>query len=202
MLCVSFSSKFKATNIILKHILKFKAHDQSIQARKKLFFHLIVNNYLCNIFCKFLIKIESTWRCNIKEQTSLLTSLYCDRTVKSSYKRCSMKKKLFLNISKYSKEITVLESFFKKVKKRRQHRFFCVYCIIFKAIYLERNLRVAAFLTASMVYCYMGRKVQGLDCIIALGFRIQITGLVFCFKVSISSLEPSPDLCLKSLTDI
>ena len=91
MLCVSFSSKFKASNIILKHILKFKAHGQSIQARKKLFFHLIVKNYLSNIFCKFLIKIESTWRCNIKEQTSLLTSLYCDRTVKSSYKRCSIK---------------------------------------------------------------------------------------------------------------
>ena len=94
----------------------------------------------------------------------------------------------------------MLESFFKKVKKRRQHRFSCVYCKSFKAIYSERNSAVAAFLTASMVYCYMGLKIQGLDCIIALGFRIQVTGLVSCFKVSISRLEPSPDLCLKSLT--
>ena len=37
MLCVSFLSKSKATNVSSKHIPKLKAHDQSIQARKKLF---------------------------------------------------------------------------------------------------------------------------------------------------------------------
>ena len=33
--------------------MKSKARDQSIQARKKLFFHVIVKNYLCNVSRKF-----------------------------------------------------------------------------------------------------------------------------------------------------
>ena len=68
-LCVSFSSDSKATNVFQKHILKSKPRDQSIQARKKLFCHLIVKNYLCNILSKFLIKIESAWRRNQKTDT-------------------------------------------------------------------------------------------------------------------------------------
>ena len=48
-LCVSFSSKSKAINIFPKHILKSKARDQSTQAMKKLFCHVIVKNYLCNV---------------------------------------------------------------------------------------------------------------------------------------------------------
>ena len=35
--------------MLLQNILKSKACDQSIQARKKLFGHMIVKNYLCNI---------------------------------------------------------------------------------------------------------------------------------------------------------
>ena len=58
-LCVTFSSKSKATNVFPKHILKSKAHDQSIQARKNLFCRVIVKNYLCNVLCKFLIKMEA-----------------------------------------------------------------------------------------------------------------------------------------------
>ena len=48
-LCVSFSSKSKAINGFPKHILKWKTRDQSIQTRKKLFCHVIVKNYLCNV---------------------------------------------------------------------------------------------------------------------------------------------------------
>ena len=56
--CVSSPSKSKAT-VFQKHILKTKAHDPLIQAKKKLFCLLRVNNYLCNILCvKFLIEIE------------------------------------------------------------------------------------------------------------------------------------------------
>ena len=73
-LCVSFSSKSKAINVFPKHILKSKTHDQSIQAGN-FFFHVIVNNCLCNILQKFLIKIKSTWRCEIKEQAPQLTLL-------------------------------------------------------------------------------------------------------------------------------
>ena len=60
MLCVSFSSKSKATNVLTKDILKSKARDKSVQARKKLFCHVIVKNCLCYVLCKFLIKFEST----------------------------------------------------------------------------------------------------------------------------------------------
>ena len=60
VLCVNFSSKSKAINVFSKHILKSKARDQSIQAKKKLFCHVIVRNCLCNVSWKFLIKIENT----------------------------------------------------------------------------------------------------------------------------------------------
>ena len=35
--------------MLLQNIVKSKAYDQSIQARKKLFGHMIVKNYLCNM---------------------------------------------------------------------------------------------------------------------------------------------------------
>ena len=66
--CVSFSSKSKAINVFLKHILKSKTRNQSIQARKKLFCHVIVKNYLCNVSRKFLIKIESMWGAKSKSR--------------------------------------------------------------------------------------------------------------------------------------
>ena len=111
-----------------------EARNKSVQARKKLFCHVIVKNYLCNVLCKFLIKIESTWRREIKEQASHLTLLYCGRTVRSSHRRCSIKK-LFLKILQYPQETPVLEFLFKKVaglkarsfiKKRHQLRCFLV----------------------------------------------------------------------------
>ena len=59
-LYVNFSSKSKATNVFPKHILKSKARDKLIQARKKLFCHVIVKNYLCYVLRKILIKFAST----------------------------------------------------------------------------------------------------------------------------------------------
>ena len=59
---VSFSSKLKATNVFPKHILKGKARDKLIRARKKLLYHVIVKTYLCNVLCKFLTNFEITWR--------------------------------------------------------------------------------------------------------------------------------------------
>ena len=113
-LCVTFSSKLKAINIFPKHILKSKARDrdQSNQVRKKLFCHVIVKNYLSNISRKFFIKIESTWRRKGKEQALQPTLLYRGRTVRSSHRRCCIRK-LFLKILQYPQEITVLESIFK-----------------------------------------------------------------------------------------
>ena len=112
--CLRFSSKSKTTNVFPKHILKSKVRDQWIQARKKGFCHVTVKNYLCNVSCKFLIKTESTWRCEIKEQTPQLTLLYYDRTVRSSHQRFSIRK-LSLKTLQYSQESPVLESIFKNV---------------------------------------------------------------------------------------
>ena len=94
---VCFSSKSKAINIFSKHILKSKARDLSIQAKKKLFCHVIVRNYLCNVSWKFLIKIESMWRREVKQQAPQLTLVYRGRTVRSSHRMCCMRK-LFLKI--------------------------------------------------------------------------------------------------------
>ena len=112
-LCVSFSSKAKAI-VFPKHILKSKARDHSNQTSKKLFCHVIIKNYLSNVSWKFLIKIESTWRREIKEQAPQLTLLYRGRTVRSSHRRCCIRK-LFLKILQYPQETPVLESIFKKV---------------------------------------------------------------------------------------
>ena len=62
-----FFSKLEAINVFPKHILKSKARDQSIQAKKKLFWHRIVH-CLCNVSRMFFIKIERMWRWEIKEQ--------------------------------------------------------------------------------------------------------------------------------------
>ena len=114
-LCVSFSSKSKAINVFPKHILKSKARDQSTQASKKLFCHVIVKNYLCNVSWKFLIKIENTCRRKIKEQAPQLTLLYRARTVRSSHRRCCIRKR-FLKILQHLQEAPALESVLKKLQ--------------------------------------------------------------------------------------
>ena len=118
VLCGSFSSKSKAIYDFPKHILKLKARGQSIQATKKLFYHVIVKNYLCNVLWKFLIKIESMWRHEIKEQAPQFTLMYCGRTVRSSH-QSSCIRKLFLKILQYPQETPVLESVFKKLQTFR-----------------------------------------------------------------------------------
>ena len=67
--------------IFFQNIFKLEARDLSIQGRKKLFCHVIIKDYLRNLLCNFLIKVGSTWKCKIKEQTPLLTLLYSGRTV-------------------------------------------------------------------------------------------------------------------------
>ena len=70
---------------------------RSNQTRKNWFCHVIVKNYLSNVSWTFLIKIESTWRREIKEQATQLILLYRGRTVRSSRRRCCIRK-LFLKI--------------------------------------------------------------------------------------------------------
>ena len=134
---------YTVTNVFPKNILKSKARDQSIQARKKLFCHVIVKNYLCNVLCKFFIKIESTWRREIKKQTPQLTLPYRGRTIRSSHRRCSIRK-LFLKILQYPQETPVLESA-TLLKMIPTPVFSCEYCEIFNTTYLEKHLQTAAF---------------------------------------------------------
>ena len=188
-LCVIFSVKSKATNVFPKYILKSKARNKSIQVMKKLYCHLTVNNYLCNVLRKFLIKIESTCGREIKEQAPQLTLLYCGRTVRSSHRRCSIKK-MFLKISLYPQETSLRESLFKRVaglkacifiKKKLQHRWFPVNISKFLRLSVSKNICNQLPWIVSMVRCYMCLKVQGLNCTMVSGFRIQVTDLAFCF---------------------
>ena len=71
-------------------------------------------NCFVNASWKFLIKIESRWRREIKEQAPQLTLLYHGRTVRSSHRRCCISK-LFLKILQYPQETTVLETIFSNV---------------------------------------------------------------------------------------
>ena len=85
----------------------------------------------------------------------------------------------------------MLESLFKKIaglkacnviKKKPQHRCFPVNIAKFLKLPISKNTCDGLLLTDLMVLCYMGLKVQGLNCIMALGLRVWVTGLVFCFK--------------------
>ena len=134
--------------MFFQNILKSKARDQSNQAMKKLFCHVILKNDLSNVSWKFLIKIESTTRRKIKEQAPQLTLLYRGRTVRSSHRRCCIRK-LFLKILQYPQETPVLESIFKKVadlqtcnfiKKRPQHRCFPVNIAKFLILPILKNI--------------------------------------------------------------
>ena len=94
-------------NFFIKiNILKLKARNSS----KKIVFSR-VKNYFCDIACKFLIKFQTMWRHEIKEQTPQLTLLYCCRIVRSSHLRFSIKN-VFLKISLYPQETLVFKSLF------------------------------------------------------------------------------------------
>ena len=117
------------------------------------------SNYMCNILCRFLIKIESTRRSEIKEQAPQLTLLYCvglsEAAIGGVLKACNF------------------------IKKRPPTQVFS--CKYFKDYLFQKTFANGCFLTVSMVHCYMGLKVQGLTCMMMSGLRVRVTGLAFCF---------------------
>ena len=135
-----------------------------------------------------MIKIESTWRREIKEQAPQLALLYCGRTLRSRHRSCSIKK-LFIKISQYPQETAVLDSDFKKATdlkacnfiKITQHRCFPVNIAKFLMLPISKNISDRLVLTVSIVHCYMDLKVQRLNCMMTSRFRVRVTGLVFCF---------------------
>ena len=80
--------------MLLQNIVKSKAYDQSIQARKKLFGHMIVKNYLCNM--KVFDENRKYVRRRMKQATqlTLLYILWQDNQIqppKLLYKRTILK---------------------------------------------------------------------------------------------------------------
>ena len=88
-------------------------------------------------------------------------------SVRSSHQRGSIKK-LFLKIFQYSQENTCVRDSLLKVNLTQ--------------VFPVDN----CFLAVSMAHYQTGLKVQGLDYIIASGFRVQVTGLVFNCKSTVS----------------
>ena len=100
-----------------------KAPYQSIQTRKKLLCCVIVKNYLCNVLCKFLIKMEA--RGGVISKKRHPTWLYCTVVGLSEAatggvleKSCSYK---FRNIHRKK---PVLGSLFNKVEGLQVCKFF------------------------------------------------------------------------------
>ena len=122
-----------------------------------------------------MIKIENTWMLEIKEQASQLTLLYFVGLSEAASGGVSQKK-LFLKILQYPQKTPVLKCLFKKIdpnylKETPTQLFSCEYCKRF----FWKTFANSCFLTISVVHYYMGRKVQGIDCIMASGFRVQVT---------------------------
>ena len=74
-ICVSFPSKSEATTVFPKHILKSKARDQSIQARKKVFCHVIVKNIYATFRVSFWPKSKARGGSKLKDRHP--SWLYC-----------------------------------------------------------------------------------------------------------------------------
>ena len=206
MLCVSFSSRSEAIIVFSKHILKSKTRGQSIQANKKLFYHVIVKNYLCNVSIRFLIKIKSTWRREIKEQAPQLTLLYRGRTVRSSHRSCCIRK-LFLKILQYLQEALVLESTFKKVadlqtcnliKKRPNTGVSCEYGKIFNTILKNicKRLLFNLFSSGLLLHGAKGLRSRLYD-----SFRVQVTVLGFVLSRHLS-FRSNSQLAFENLRQI
>ena len=134
-----------------------------------------------------MIKIESTWRCKIKEQAPQLTLLYRGR---SSHRRCCIRK-VFLKILQYAQETSVLKSSF--VSKRPQHRCFPVNITEFLILptYIEKHLQTAPFnfFNGSLLHGTKGLIHRLYD---SAGFRVRLTEQAFVFKSAPLAIKQVP----------
>ena len=136
-----------------KPILKQKACDQLIHARKKLFYHMAVKNYLCKILLTFLIKIESTWRQEMKDTAVDFTAYTVQDCWKQSpevfYKKPVLKN-FALSIGITYVGVSFLKSCWAEdlhfyQKETPKQVFSCEYCNIFKTAYFVKHLQMVAF---------------------------------------------------------
>ena len=70
------------------------------------------------------------------------------------------------------------------IKKRLQQRCFLVNNAKFLILFFSKTSANDCFLTFSMVHCYIGLKVEGLECMATSGFRASF--------LLLSCHEPSP----------
>ena len=129
----------------------------------------------------------------MKEQSPQLTLLYRDRTLRSNHRRFCIRK-LFLKTLQYPQETPVFESNFKRVvhlqtcnfiKKRTQHICFPVNIAEFLILPILKNICKRLLFIFSRVS----------------DFRVQVTGLVFVFKLAIPVLKQVPTFIRKATTN-
>ena len=109
---------------------------------------------------KCLIKIESTWRCRIKEQATQLTLLFCGRTIKCSHWSCCTRE-LFLKFFAISTGNTCIGVYCRPSdqQKRPQHRCFPVNIAKSLILPILKNIEIWLLFNFSMVHSYMDLKI-------------------------------------------
>ena len=184
MLYVSFSSKSKATNVFPKY-LKSKAHDQSIQQRKKMFCHLIVKNYLCLVLCKFWWK--SVGHGGVKPKNRHPGWLnYTVEGLSEAATGVVLKKAVFKNfaISTGSICINTCVPHLKGcnfIKKRPQYRCFPVNITKILSLTILKNICEQQFFNCFNDYLLHGPKVSRSRLYDGIRLHVWVTGLAFCF---------------------
>ena len=139
---------------------------------------------MCNFLCNFLIKFESTLKRKFKEQIPQLTLLYCDCSFRTSHQTFFYKIFVLKNFTISTGNIWVGVSFLKTnnfLKKKSQHECFPVSIATFSKLPVLKNICERLIFHCFKSHYFMDLKVQGLDCMTALGFRVQLTGVFFCF---------------------
>ena len=86
-----FLSKSEAINVFPKHIPKSNTRDQSIQARKKLFCHVILKNNLCNVCESFWSKLKAHGGAKSKNRHASLLSCTMEQPPEVLYKKAVLK---------------------------------------------------------------------------------------------------------------
>ena len=156
-------------------------------------FIILYGTMWTDIFCRNDEYDMKAWNERTNTPAALL---YRGRAIRRSHPRCSIKK-LFLKISQYPQEAPLLESLLKKVAALNTGVSLWILQNCKDYLFRKTSANAPFWMFWFMVHFYMGLKVQDLNCLMASGFRVAVTGLVFSFWFDISLPEPIPDLCSK-----
>ena len=122
-----------------------------------------------------------TWRRKSNNKTPQLTLLHFGRTVRSSHRKCSIKKHFLKTFAIFPGKNLCWSLFSITFLKLDSTQVFpVVIANFFMTTYFE-NICEGVLIDCFNVHCYAGLKVQGLYCTTASGFRVRVTGLVILF---------------------